>query len=117
MSFNLSSSVSAPKIIPKGIPTFPIAWYFRTLGDTPNRITCAYADYVAETDPGWENPGSEQLAAEGCGTGNRPVLVFEKSLFAAGAKPGSVFCRVVMAFYSPQRYTGDLQRVYFHGSV
>lgn len=69
----------------------PIAWYFRTPGDTPNRITCAYAGYVAETDPGWENPGSEQLAAEGCGTGNRPVLVFEKSLFAAGAKPGDRF--------------------------
>ena len=69
----------------------PVAWYFRPPGDIPGKITCAYADYVAETDPGWENPESEQLAAEGYGTGNRPVLVFEESLFAAGAKPGDRF--------------------------
>lgn len=72
-------------------PNIPSAWYLRTPGeDDPDAITIAYCG-VEETKPDWEDAGPEDLFDEGYGTGNRPVLVFEESLFAAGAKPGDQF--------------------------
>ena len=74
-------------------PTFSGYYYLRTPGEAENTIMYAAGDSVEdETDPDFDDPGPDGFFPDfHYGTGNRPLLVFEKSLYEAGCKPGDQF--------------------------
>ena len=70
------------------------AWYLRDEIPLDNgEVTYASGTGVYDTTPpDWDDPGEDDDDDEtSFGTGTRPVLVFEKSLFEAGFKQGDNF--------------------------
>ena len=65
-------------------------YYLRTPGDEDGTVLLAAGGSVDEgTDPDWFDDGPD--ADRSYGTGNRPVILFEESLYDCGAHPGDSF--------------------------